>query len=469
MPLSVADQAKYEQLILEMINRARLDPAGEAARLGIALNEGLRAGTISATAKQPLAMNDQLVTSARGHSQHMINVDKFAHDGIGDGTIGSRMEAAGYGFTGAWTRGENIGFNGTTAAVPAKEFAIKDANDLFVDAGYAGRGHRLNILDADYSEIGIGYQTGVYTMNRVNYNAGMLTQDFAKSGTDIFITGVAITDTNNNNFYDIGEGRANITVSVAGSAGALGRDITSVAGGYSTGIVASAGAIDVTFSGGGLAHSVTARVNGGTSNIKIDLAGAGEILSSASTTLGDGATALTLLGVAGLSGTGNAAANVMTGNKAGNLLFGLGGGDNINGGLGNDVINGGAGRDILTGSSGNDQFRFTAISDMGNAVATRDVIIDMKKTAATGADRIHLADIDARPGEAAANDAFTFLAAKGAAFTAIGQIRWLQQDLAGTANDKTIILGNTDHDLRTSEFQIEIRGLVNLAATDFIL
>ena len=44
-----------DQYILELVNRARLDPAGEAARLGIDLNEGLAAGTISATPKDPYA------------------------------------------------------------------------------------------------------------------------------------------------------------------------------------------------------------------------------------------------------------------------------------------------------------------------------------------------------------------------------------------------------------------------------
>ena len=80
-----------EQLILELVNRARLDPAAEAVRLGISLNEGLAAGTISNASKQPLAGNAALLAAARGHSQHMINVDQFAHSGIGDGDPQSRM------------------------------------------------------------------------------------------------------------------------------------------------------------------------------------------------------------------------------------------------------------------------------------------------------------------------------------------------------------------------------------------
>ena len=47
--------------MLELINRARMYPAAEAARLGIALNQGLAPGTISTAPKQVLAMNDLLV------------------------------------------------------------------------------------------------------------------------------------------------------------------------------------------------------------------------------------------------------------------------------------------------------------------------------------------------------------------------------------------------------------------------
>ena len=69
-----------EQMLLELINRARLDPAAEAARFGIDLNEGLAPNTLSGVSKQPLAMNETLLSVARAHSQDMINRDYFAHD-----------------------------------------------------------------------------------------------------------------------------------------------------------------------------------------------------------------------------------------------------------------------------------------------------------------------------------------------------------------------------------------------------
>ena len=59
--INLTDQ---EQLLLELINRARTFPLAEAAYYGIDLNEGLAPGTISNSAKQPLAPNASLLQSA---------------------------------------------------------------------------------------------------------------------------------------------------------------------------------------------------------------------------------------------------------------------------------------------------------------------------------------------------------------------------------------------------------------------
>ena len=65
----MANCSAQEQLMLELVNRARMNPAAEAARFGVALNQGLPAGTISSAPKQVLAMNDFLVTAARQPQQ----------------------------------------------------------------------------------------------------------------------------------------------------------------------------------------------------------------------------------------------------------------------------------------------------------------------------------------------------------------------------------------------------------------
>ena len=49
-----------------------------------------------------------------------------------------------------------------------------------------------------------------------------------------------------------------------------------------------------------------------------------------------------------------------------------------------------------------------------------------------------------------------------------GQLRYYQENLAGTANDKTIIEGDINGD-KIVDFQIELTGLKALVAADFIL
>ena len=69
----------------------------------------------------------------------------------------------------------------------------------------------------------------------------------------------------------------------------------------------------------------------------------------------------------------------------------------------------------------------------------------------------------------AGNGKFAFLAAKGAPFTGVhGQVHWFQQNLAGTANDKTIVEGDINGD-KHADFAIELKGLIALSAGDFVL
>jgi len=222
MPLTAA-----EQLILELVNRARLNPAAEAQRLGISLNEGLRGGTISAAPKDPLASNESLHDAADAHSQHMLDQDQFAHQGIGDGTPQSRRRRRRVQLSNHARREYCVqGYNRCR-----RRGGVRGAmyRDLFVDKGIPGAGHRLNILNESFREIGVGVQTGVFRQGGNNFNSTVLTQDFGARSGAIFVTGVAITDANDNAFYDVGEGIGGISVSVA--AGATKSGTTEAAGG----------------------------------------------------------------------------------------------------------------------------------------------------------------------------------------------------------------------------------------------
>jgi Ca2+-binding RTX toxin-like protein len=340
----MSNASANEQLMLELVNRARLDPLGEAARFGIDLNQDLAPGTISGAPKPPVAMNNLLANAARGHSQWMINTDTFSHTGAGGSDPGARMTAAGYQFTGSWTWGENIAWQGTTGAVDLTAFIIAEHRGLFLSAG-----HRENTLNATFREIGIGQSGGVFTQSGTNYNASMVTQDYAKTGSNFFVLGVAYNDANGDEVYTVGEARPSVhmAVQLSGGGALLSADGGS-SGGYELGV--AAGTYNISFSGGGLPGSMTVQAVLA-QNLKLDVVNGDTIKTSDDITLEAGASKAVALGVDSIAITGNDLANVLTGNAGVNVLNGQGGDDVIAGGPGADQLDGGTGTDMASYAS----------------------------------------------------------------------------------------------------------------------
>ncbi len=253
----------YEQLFLELANRARANPTAEAARFGIDLNEGLAAGTIVTGARQPLAFNDSLQTAIQGHLQDMIDRDFFSHTGSNGSTFTARITAAGYT---SWTAaGENIAYRATSASPNVEAMVIQEHQDLFVDAGIVGRGHRKNILENRFKETGAGVRTGVYK----GLNAVFTGNDFGAKAGNSFLTGVVITDSvSANNFYNVGEGLAGISIVVKNGATAVATTTSNAAGGYQ--IQVPAGTYTVTFSGAGISSPITKTFTIAALNVKVD-------------------------------------------------------------------------------------------------------------------------------------------------------------------------------------------------------
>ena len=332
----MAEPSAYEQLFLELINRARLDPAAEAQRTGVSL------GTITAAQKQPLAFNLSINDAADAHSAWMLSSGTFSHTGSGGSSAGQRMESAGY--TGISTWGENIAWNGTTGTLNILSSVLGQHDGLFRSSG-----HRANILNDSFKEIGIGSQSGSYS----GYNALMTTQDFGRAGSGSLVTGVVYNDADSNAFYSAGEGRDGIQMQLLSGASLIGATATWSSGGYSLKTTAT-GDLTVRFSGGGLAQTIGAIIDFAAYNAKIDLVNGNTIQSSVSADLAFATRNLRLLGIDDTDGTGTAGPNQLIGNKGSNQLDGLGGYDAIRGGIGNDRLDGGSGLDKLFGNQGND-------------------------------------------------------------------------------------------------------------------
>jgi uncharacterized protein YkwD len=265
--MSAASPTATEQFVIERLNQARANPTAEAARYGITLNEGLPSSTISTAPKQPLAPNAYLTDSARKHSQWMLATDTFSHTGVNRSDPNDRMAASGYTFAGTWKWGENIAWQGTTGTLDLKGSVDLMIRNFFVDAGIPDRGHRVNMMDGAFKEVGGGIATG--TMKQ--YHAAALTEDFAASGSGSFLTGVAYTDAiKRDHFYTVGEGLGGITVTAKRlSDGATFKTTTWSAGGYSMKL--SAGTYAVTASGNALNGTVSSgNVTIGSQNVKRD-------------------------------------------------------------------------------------------------------------------------------------------------------------------------------------------------------
>ncbi len=279
----------YEQYMLELINRARKNPQQEANRYGIGLNDNLPNKPISNIAKQPLAFNLDLIESSRTHSQWLLNNNQFTHSGANNSSAGDRMENAGYVFTGSWTWGENLAWRGTTSIEPDNikqsvlnndkitvKFFTDDWVETFIalqhESLFKSAGHRENTLNDDFREIGIGSLQGDFNSDGVVYPFSLMTtENFAKSGSSLFLTGVVYQDTiRNDNFYTVGEGKGAISVkAVRQSDGVVFNTTTYNSGGYQ--IPLTAGVYDVNFSGSALSSAYSETVTINNQNVKLDL------------------------------------------------------------------------------------------------------------------------------------------------------------------------------------------------------
>jgi Ca2+-binding RTX toxin-like protein len=351
----------FEQYILELINRARMDPVGEAARQGVSLNQGLAPGTISSAPKQVLAMDSFLQLAADHHTKWMIANDQytsqesasFPNQRTGQ-TPHDRMVAAGFTFDPTPVSGEGLSWKGSLISAPTSQ---ADADQIFRFM-FLSPGTRATLLNPTFQEAGVGHETGPFQFNGVNYNASLLTTDFAKAGSKVFVTGVfyaesiinylepTTPDVRGDGNYDLGEGRSGLNVSGTGGVS----DTSDQGGGYALSFTPNQGPVTITY--GSLQFGVT--IN--TTNVKIDFLttttypseGADPtpvtsyltVQTNVSLTVQGGSVhTIAAIGSNGITLNGADSVYSLVGNKGANLLMGA------------VLLNGGAGADLMRGGS----------------------------------------------------------------------------------------------------------------------
>ena len=163
-------------------------------------------------------------------------------------------------FTGSYGWAENIAWMSTRSPAGLQNEVEQLHTNLMNSSG-----HRANLLNANYREIGVGLEVGQYG----TYEGAFVTQNFARSGSNSFVTGVAIGDADGDKRYDIGEGLGGIAVSAKNNAtNAVTTTSTNGAGGFELSL--ASGNYTINFSGSGITTS-TKQVSLGSKNIKLDL------------------------------------------------------------------------------------------------------------------------------------------------------------------------------------------------------
>ncbi len=187
---------------------------------------------------------------------------------------------------------------------------------------------------------------------------------------------------------------------------------------------------------------------------------------------------------------GGAGNDQLDGGAGSDILRGGSGQDILNGGAGNDILRGGKGNDTLYGGDGNDKLK----GNIGNDTLYGEAGSDRLKGQAGDDTLIGGAGADALIGGAGA-DTFVFLAASDSAagtadrikdfeqgvdlidFSAFGGLNFIGSNgFSGTGAEvravekggNTILRVDVDGD-GAADMKIIVKGLVNLADTDFIL
>lgn len=350
-----------EQLVLELLNETRLDPQRSAYRYitsfaplrsddpGIqsaidffGVNGPALLSAFSALeAVSPLAWNENLGDAAAGHNEFLIRFDTQSHQVNAhlpsthpdyEKPLGERVDDAGY----DWMRlGENVYSYARSPVYGHAGFMIDwgyDDQDYIggtLASDFASRGdgvqdpagHRLNIMNPQFREVGI--DVALESDPSTQVGPMVITQNFGQQVGALFVLGVAYSDSDGDAFYSLGEGRGDLIVHVgAGSA------TSAASGGYQ--IEVPQGAAYIRLSGGGLSGQVTVTTTIETHNLKLDVVDGDTLLTSGSIIVEGAIAELRALGLTGLTLTAGSGNQIITGTP------------------GNDAIDGGAGLDTLS-------------------------------------------------------------------------------------------------------------------------
>jgi hypothetical protein len=281
----MAQPTANEQELLELMNRMRLNPSAELALLLDAADGNVQYGLeyygidralLAAQWSKlkpvaPLAWSSELNVSAYGHNLATIAQKQQAHVLPGELSVQARIAQAGYQST---FFGENV--------YAASQSVLFTHTGLAIDWGKGANTiggiqtpalHRENLMSKLITEVGI---SAIEDHRSAPIGPMVVTEDFgtraALSGK-AWLLGVAFEDTNNNGWYNAGEGLSDVSVKITGINGTNFSDTIAVgqAGGYQELLDPGQYQVDFSENGRQIASQTTTIAAHQPSNVKVDL------------------------------------------------------------------------------------------------------------------------------------------------------------------------------------------------------
>ncbi|MGB0257691.1 MAG: CAP domain-containing protein, partial [Coraliomargarita sp.] len=294
---TIGDPSADEVLYVELINRSRANALVEAQRLAALTNSDVLAAYsdhgidtadiitqyqwhiangFMANVAQPLAFNTKLLEMSQLHTNDMFDNGFQDHVSVNPASpfapgykLGDRINAIGY----SGYAGENVFAYARSVEYAHAGFAVDwgeginnptyynqqtgqheynpGYNAAFDDQGMQNpAGHRLNIHNPSFNEVGIGVVNGT----NGQFGPQLVTQNLGNDPGLTYICGVVYEDINGDSFYSVQnhsntEGRSDIRIDVDGS---FFYTLSTSAGAYAIPVPGD-GTYDVTFSGEGIA------------------------------------------------------------------------------------------------------------------------------------------------------------------------------------------------------------------------
>ena len=246
-----------EQYMLELVNRARMDPEAEVVRTGEAVDSG-----VSTAPKQALAVDPILSAAADNHSEDMLARGFFDHTNPDRDGPTDRAEDEGWTGRGVW---ENISARWTSASSVSDE---QGWVDLSHEGLWRSDGHQFGMLQDSHTVVGIGIDWGAWSYPDPDARTAMLVTEKFANDSQTYLTGVVIDDLDGDDFYDIGEGQGGVQITIWDDEDTYATS-TWDSGGYA--IALDSGTYNVRFEGGDLEIPYERSVTIGDQNEKLDV------------------------------------------------------------------------------------------------------------------------------------------------------------------------------------------------------